>query len=278
MRRARAITVKDIVNFDYPFEHNGDTLTIRQILTTVKTSSNWRESLFNQINTTWTGDTVAICHKSEEHEANQFIQNLLPLMRGFFGKDTIDHFFEDDVIEANENIEVDFQTHKIVDKSNSQIDDLSMFQFMGISQATLRTAREQGMTDEEIRRLQEEESLDEHGDMDNEWGFVATEDEPKEEWVFDLSKIFDSAPTINLGPHNEEASLASNRTDTSMYTNTTNTNQNAVTTEHKKNTSEEHSKEKKSNKNDEGTTSDQTNNVDDDKSAEQQTSDSAEDD
>ena len=277
MRRARAITVRGIVNFDYPFEYKGDTLTIRQILTTVKTSSNWRESLFNQINTTWTGDTVAICHKAEEHKANQFIQNLLPLMRGFFGSDTIDHFFEDDVLEANENIEVDFKTHKIVDKSNSQIDDLSMFQFMGISQATLRTAREQGKTDEEIRRLQEEESLDEQGDMDNEWGFVATEDEPKEEWVFDLSKIFDPAPTINLGPHNEEVSLASNRTDTSMYTNTTNTNQNAVTTEHKKNPSEEHSKEKKSNKNDEGTTSDQTNNVDDDKSAEQQTSDSAED-
>ena len=241
MRRARAITVRGIVNFDYPFEYKGDKLTIRQILTTVKTRNNWREAIFTQVNTTWTGDTVAICHRAEEREANQFIQNLLPLMRGFFGSGMIDHFFEDDVIEANENIEVDFSTKKIVDKSNSQVDDLSLFQFMGISQATLRTAREQGRSDEEIRRMQEEESLDEQGDMDNEWRFVATEEEPKSEWVFDLSKIFDSAPTINLGPHNEEASLASNKTDTSLYTNTTNTNQNATTTEHKTTILEEHS-------------------------------------
>ena len=273
MRRARAITVRGIVNFDYPFQYNDTTLTIRQILTTVKTRNNWRESLFNQVNTAWTGDTVAICHKAEEHKANQLIQNLLPLMRGFYGSTTIEHFLEDDVIESNKNIDVDFSTNKIVDKSNTQVDDLSMFQFMGISPATLRTAREQGRSDEEIQRMQEEESLDEQGEMDTEWGWVATEEEPKKEWVFELSKIFDSAPTINLGPHNEDVSLASNKTDTSMYTNTTNTHQNAVEIEQEKKTSEEESNETKTNKKDESETSDQTNNGDNEESAEQKTSD-----
>ena len=139
-------------------------------------------------------------------------------MRGFYGSTTIKHFFEDDVIEKNKNIDADFSTNKTVDKSNTQVDNLSMFQFMGILQATLRTAREQGQSDKEIQRMQEEESLDEHGEMDAKLGFVATEEEPQKEWVFELSKIFDSAPTINLGPHNEDVSLAFNKTDTPQCT------------------------------------------------------------
>ena len=194
-------------------------------------------------------------------------------MRGFYGSTTIEHFFEEDVIELKENIDVDLSTNKIVDKSNTQADDLSMFQFMGISPATLRTAREQGRSDEEIQRMQEEESLDEQGEMDTEWGWVATEEEPKKEWVFELSKIFDSAPTINLGPHNEDVSLASNKTDTSMYTNTTNTHQNALEIEQEKKTSEEASNETKTNKKDESETSDQTNKGDNEESAEKKTSD-----
>ena len=108
-------------------------------------------------------------------------------MQGFYGSTTIKHFFKDDVIEANKTIDVDFSTNKTVDKSDTQVDDLSMFQFMGILQATLRTAREQGRSDEEIQRMQEEESLDEHGEMNAKWGFVDTEDEPQKEWVFELS-------------------------------------------------------------------------------------------
>ena len=60
MRRARPITVRGIVNFDYPFEWEDTQLTVQQILSTVKTRHNWRESIFNQVNTTWTGDTVGI--------------------------------------------------------------------------------------------------------------------------------------------------------------------------------------------------------------------------
>ena len=101
--------------------------------------------------------------------------------------------------------------------------------------------------------------------MEDEWGFTATGEESKKEWAFELSKIFDSAPTINLGPHKEDVSLASNRTDTSI-----NTNQST-----KKNDEEEKDQEQ-DNKKGEGSTSDQTNNGDNDTSAEQQTSESDE--
>ena len=108
--------------------------------------------------------------------------------------------------------------------------------------------------------------------MDTEWGFVATEEEPKTEWVFEFSKIFDSAPTINHGPHNEDESLASNKTDTSMYTNTTTTNQKTAEKEQEKETPTDESNDNKQNNKDESETSDQTNNGDTGESAEQKTS------
>ena len=147
-------------------------------------------------------------------------------MRGYFGKGTIEHFFDDNVIEANKNIDIDHTTYKLVDNSGNEDNVLSMFQFTGLSQAQIRTAKERGFTEEQIRRMGEEDSLDEQEEMENEWGIAATEEEPQREWIFELSKIFDSAPTINLGPHKEGVSLASNRTDTSVYINLSTKNNN----------------------------------------------------
>ena len=76
------------------------------------------------------------------------------------GKGTIEHFFEDNVIEANKNIDIDYTTNKIVDNSRNEGNDLSMCLFMGLSQAKIRTVKEQGFSEEEIRQMGEEKSLD----------------------------------------------------------------------------------------------------------------------
>ena len=215
-RKAVPITIQGVIPtaFDYPLKLGEQEITLRQILASLRTRTDWTESLFNSIDTDWAGITYGICHKDYKNEATQIVQNLLPLLRARFDK-KVDSWFEGETIELCKGVSYDSNSKQIVleVERSSDVVDPEVLALKNLSLSKYKILKKSGMTDKQILEISDDDSSIDPED------YEYLEDEQidqmgKEEVEieFDLQHMFNSAPALNTGAHKLCASVSGSMT------------------------------------------------------------------
>jgi len=188
-------------------------ITLRQVLTCLRTKICWEVPLFTQVHYWNEKDTyIGICHKKQHEEAKNIIRVLPTLLKERFGN-KIEAWFEDETLAQASFNQFDDHTKKVITNSFCDYAHFAEGANTNLSDAEIQNLRNEGRLEDELNRYQEEYE-DESVDSDTE----EKEDNIKasEEWVFNLEDMFKLEPAIRAGPHRDQDSLATNATGASQ--------------------------------------------------------------
>ena len=140
----------------------------------MRTSTHWATPIFTQIDVNPKDGIVAICHKSEEKEAQRLIANLYTLMKAKFGPQIVEQF-DDESRELAEGQEWNLRLHKIV-STNTKIDNELLRDLTSFKESPAEVAQilKEGGTDEDLHPITK--VVNSNGENDNDTPLSSKED------------------------------------------------------------------------------------------------------
>ena len=93
--------MKDV---DMGIEIDGETVTLRRILMTMRTTKDLDTCIFTQIHTNFQRKAVVVCHKNELKEAQILIEFLYVFLKAKFGLE-VNKWFETETIVAAQDLD-----------------------------------------------------------------------------------------------------------------------------------------------------------------------------
>ena len=229
LRHIELVGVKDV---DMGIEIDGETVTLRRILMTMRTTKDLDTCIFTQIHTNFQRKAVVVCHKNELEEAQVLIEFLYVFLKAKFGLE-VKKWFDTETIVAAQDLEFDEAKGNIVDNSpnNNFVTEYRGSFFL--SQATMNQMRKQNCTEEEIQQAIDE-AIEEAkiSNESNEGNFYNGEIEDDErnkeddqEFFFQLDDTFDLTIPGMSGHQHDSGSVFS---EASGATGTTRTATNRI--------------------------------------------------
>ena len=209
MENSVAIFLHGVTNLDLPILVEGELKTLKQILTTLRTHTNWRFPLFSQINTTKKGEILGICHQGQRREAEEVVQNLYVLLKSKYGPE-VKVWFASEVVKDSADISWNSTNLTITNNGyGNEIRDIYSDKYhtqrYSCSDAHLAAKIQAGATATELEEyICDSDSLDD--------SVSDTEGNQPEQWQFDIDNMFNPDPVIRAGLHFDSASVKSNAT------------------------------------------------------------------
>lgn len=183
--------------------------TLKQILTTLRTHTNWGFPLFSQINTTNKGEILGICHRGQRREAEEVVQNLYVLLKSKFGSE-VKVWFTTEVVRASADTSWNSTSLTITNNGyDTEFRDIYSDKYhtqrYSCSDAHLAAKIQAGATAEDLDEyICDSDSL-ESDESDS-------ENKHTEQFQFDIDNMFNPDPVIRAGLHFDSASVKSNAT------------------------------------------------------------------
>jgi hypothetical protein len=204
------VTLPGIHEIDRTITYEDDEISLKQVLSCLRTSKSWKTPIFTQINFSNTeSNYIGICHNGEKKEARLIAENLIPLCLARFG-DNASEWFEHQAIQLADDVTFDHEKKKLVDNSICEYLDLIKTGRRDLSDAELQAMEDDG------EYYFDEEMMDEGSDMSDErseselYDFEKEDEENFEkEYIFDLELLFNLEPPYHReGPHQENSTYA----------------------------------------------------------------------
>ena len=203
---------------DKAIKHNEEDLTLRQLLTSLRTHKCWKVPIFTEVRY-WKRkeEYIGICHRNECAEAQLIVENLPTLCIARLGEKARE-WFTCSKLETLDQITFDHTSKKIINNSECEYGFLDR----GVSrysEAELEALRIQGLEAlEEVLETARDElsSIDDSINEDKRARNV--EEEFEREYIFELNYIFNLTPPIREGPHRSGDTLATLATNASQAT------------------------------------------------------------
>ena len=209
MENSVAIFLHGVTNLDLPILVEGELKTLKQILTTLRTHTNWRFPLFSQINTTKKGEILGICHQGQRREAEEVVQNLYVLLKSKYGSE-VKVWFASEVVKDSADISWNSTNLTITNNGyGNEIRDIYSDKYhtqrYSCSDAHLAAKIQAGATASDL-----EEYICDLDSLDD--SVSDTEGNQPDKWQFDIDNMFNPDPVIRAGLHFDSASVKSNAT------------------------------------------------------------------
>ena len=209
MENSVTIFLHGVTALDLPLSLEGEMKTLKQILTTLRTHTNWGFPLFSQINTTNKGEILGICHRGQRREAEEVVQNLYVLLKSKFGSE-VKVWFTTEVVRASADTSWNSTSLTITNNGyDTEFRDIYSDKYhtqrYSCSDAHLAAKIQAGATAEDLDEyICDSDSL-ESDESDS-------ENKHTEQFQFDIDNMFNPDPVIRAGLHFDSASVKSNAT------------------------------------------------------------------
>lgn len=156
-RDSREVIISGLIDLDFPGKYNCQEISPRQILVTMRTSTDWDTTIFTQVNRTNEGVIVGICHENKYQEALRYSQFLYTLMKSKFGK-IAEKWFDADT-KANAKY-INFNADKGIIYYNKSEHYFPWFKRYKQSPAVQRKMLKEGFTESDFTPLDDKELPD----------------------------------------------------------------------------------------------------------------------
>lgn len=162
MKECAVIIIQGIANIDRIIDYNNEQITLRQVLTSLRTSVSWETPIFTQVHYCQKiEEFIGICHKNEKQEALLITQNLVTLCIAHFGENARG-WFDLQAIEMSQSVQYDPETRKMIENNQCDYSHLIKDSRYRISDAEYQAIVDSDETDllQEILARYKEEASD----------------------------------------------------------------------------------------------------------------------
>ena len=181
----RSITIPSIEDLYEPMEVNGVQLTLEKILMGLRTSTDYRCGMIQQVGVDRRGQAVEIVHNDEFDEANAALDHIYTLVYAKFGRGVERWFTHEAICEAS-HIQYEFSSKRIIDSDLEGLEHIVPSKVYRESEATMLKVLGEDYSMEEFEAL---DDVEDQLQME-----VENQDQEDSETTFDLRLMFQNQP------------------------------------------------------------------------------------
>ena len=209
--RSKEVDIVGLTSLDYAQPYNGYELRPRGVLITMRTKVDWDTPIFTQIDETWDGNIIAICHANEEEEARSLVDNLYTLMRAKLGP-VVNRWFDAETKELAQEQRFDEINNRIV-STGIKFDEELLEALTRYKDSPAQRAKflKEGGNKKDLKVIKvttEGKIFNQVSDSAS----ITSDEESMENNTFDIENIFSLEVPEKAGPQHDDASFGTHET------------------------------------------------------------------